>query len=176
MARRLILRFRDLVTEPGATIAEHRTIWRTYGEVWWGWWKRNREISPVKLFAELREEIDASSDKAIKGYLFDTDQNLLFSCRIADIKVAPIGAKIPAPDPRKTPEYYHRAPYAAWFLLRSLEDQGFEELRLYFDAFPTRPDLQSTLDALVRQPIAELDQLRNTDATLWVVQEIEGLR
>ena len=37
----VVLRFRDLVTEPGGTIDEHRRLIAAHGSAWWGWWMRS---------------------------------------------------------------------------------------------------------------------------------------
>ncbi len=171
MAQRVILRFRDLVTEPGGTIAEHRAILRSCGEVWWGWWMRQYETPPRALFAELREQI--SRQGSVIGYLFNTGAASLFSCQVADIKLAPGDTGIGPPEPAKSPEYYHRGRYPAWFLLKSIRDQRFEDLDLVYDSFPTKPELYGTLGQLLNQRVASLEQLRHIDVTLWVVQEKE---
>ena len=49
----IILRFRDLVTQPGATILEHRAIIKNRGSTWWGWWNKAYERVPVDVFRHL---------------------------------------------------------------------------------------------------------------------------
>lgn len=170
MERRVILRFRDLVTEEGGTVKEHREILRSYGEVWWGWWMRQYETSPRELLAELREKIAQAGQ--ILGYLFNTGEGKLFSSTIADIRVAPPGTKIGPPDPERTPEYYSRGRYPAWFLLRLIADQRFEDCNFFYDSFPSRPDLHQEYSKLRNERVRSLEDLRQTDVTLWVIGEV----
>jgi len=166
---RVILRFRDLVTEEGGTVAEHRAILRSAGRVWWGWWMRQYETPPRQLFSRLRQEIEAEG--MILGYLFNTGEGRLFTCKIVDVRVAPPGSTIATPDPSLTPEYYVRGRYPAWFLLTSLDDAQFDKCRFRYESFPTRPEMQATYKELVGQPVRSLDGLRQIDVTLWVVRE-----
>lgn len=50
----VILRFRDLVTAENETIAKHVAVIEKYGYVWWAWWKKGNEKTPVEEFALLR--------------------------------------------------------------------------------------------------------------------------
>src|ERR1019366_8858086 len=115
MPRTLILRFRDLVTEDGGTVSEHLNAISTHGEVWWGWWKKQHELVPRSFFAEIADQIDR--DGFVEGYLFDNGLTKLYVANIAAIQVAPAGGDMLTPDPNKSPAYYHRRPYPAWFLL-----------------------------------------------------------
>jgi hypothetical protein len=46
----LILRFRDLSTSPGETLARHQAIIEKNGHVWWGWWNKQGETVPENAF------------------------------------------------------------------------------------------------------------------------------
>jgi hypothetical protein len=167
METRVILRFRDLVTEEGGTIEEHLAIIKSQGEVWWGWWMRQYETPPRDLFAALLSKIGDEGN--VSAYLFNTGEGRLFSCSITDIKVAPPGTKIGPLDPERTPEYYARGRYPAWFRLSSLEEVRLEDHKLVYESFPSRPELQGTYSQLIDQPIKSLDDLRQIDVTIWVV-------
>jgi hypothetical protein len=169
MERRVILRFRDLVTEEGGSIKEHSDILRSHGEVWWGWWMRQYETPPRMFLGELREKIAQAGQ--VRGYLFNTGEGKLFSCTIADVKVAPPGTKIGPPDPERTPEYYSRGQYPAWFLLRSIADQRFEDCKFFYDSFPSRTELHERYSSFQNKPVKSLDDLRQIDVTIWVVGE-----
>ncbi|MCL4299777.1 MAG: hypothetical protein KJ077_28840 [Anaerolineae bacterium] len=165
----IILRFRDLVTEAGETIRIHRAIVNSFGEVWWGWWMRQYENIPYNLFQELAESIEKAGE--LHGYCFNSGTTELYTVQIKQIAVAPGNGTISSPDPEKTPEYYHMARYPAWFLLRSIEDIHFSDVKFFYDLFLVRPELQEgTLAGLMGQPVASLEQLRQIDVTLWVVQ------
>jgi hypothetical protein len=168
MNEQVIIRFRDLVTELGGTIEDHRAILQSFGEVWWGWFMQPYEVAPRVLFGQMREHIRATGP--MKSMLFDTGQALLYSCIIADIKVSPSSRGISSPDPERSPEYYHRGRYPAWFLLRSIESVvAFDALGLTYRGFPTRPELTGTLGALIGHRIQSPSQLREAKVTLWVV-------
>src|SRR2546423_984034 len=133
--RRVILRFRDLVTDLGGTVAEHRSIMRSFREAWWGWMMRPQEHVPRSEFCELKKEIEKSG--GVDMFLFDTGRPLaLFRCNLAGIAVAPKGTRIGSPEPEKTPEYYNRGRYPAWFRLTSIDDASLDDLSLRFDSFP----------------------------------------
>jgi len=167
MKRELILRFRDLVTENGGTISEHKSILASYGKVWWGWWMRQYEIVPRDLFVEVSEDIERSG--AMRAYLLNTGVGKMYSCRITDLRVAPPGSKIGPPESSITPEYYSRGQYPAWFLLSELKDVKFEDLELTFEWFPTRPDKDGVYRQLIGQNVSSIESLRDIDVTLWVV-------
>lgn len=164
----IILRFRDLVTEPGGTIRRHTTIIRSYGGVWWGWWMRQYETVPYLFFQELAEEIEKVSE--LQGYCFNSGTTELFAVKIKQIAVAPGNGGISSPDPSKTPEYYHETRYPAWFLFESIEHISFSPAKFSYLSFPTRPELEDNLVQLLGQPVASLEQLRHIDVTLWAVQ------
>lgn len=169
--RRMILRFRDLVTEVGGTIAEHRSILRSFDEVWWGWMMRPQENVPRAWFCEARKEIDSGG--AVELFLFDTgsqrQDEALYRCRLSRIAVAPKGTRIGSPEPEKTPEYYNRGRYPAWFQLKTIEGLQFGKIRLYYDSFPSSPT--DMLAALRDTPVDSLEALRHCDVTMWVVRE-----
>lgn len=165
---RIILRFRDLVTEEGGTVAEHTALLRQFGEVWWGWWMRPYESVPRLLFTQLAEAVE--KEGPVKGYLFDSGTSRLYSASLAGVSVAPPGDRVSTPDPRKTPSYYHRGTYPAWFLLNSISEVDFSTVAFWYDSFPTKPEEHATLAQLLGQRVFSLEQLRHIDVTLWVVQ------
>jgi hypothetical protein len=175
MKRTVILRFRDLVTEPGGTIAEHRRILRQEGSVWWGWWMKQWENAPRGFLAEILEEIEATGP--VQGYLFNTGLDLLYSCDIADIRTGLDDAHpISTPDPNKTPDYYHRGRYPAWFLLTQVEDRSFESVHLQYESFPTvvgGREMRKEIERYLKQDVTSLEQLRGRDVTMWVVTATE---
>jgi hypothetical protein len=168
----VVLRFRDLVTEAGGTIHEHLRIRDEQGAVWWGWWMRQSERPPLNLFKSLLEQIDAGVEPA--AWLFDTGQELLHRCRMADLRVAPADETIGPPSLDMTPSYYQRGTYPAWFLLADItatpETNVPEGWR--FAAFPSNPD-RSEHQELVGESVDSLEQLRNTDATIWLIASPE---
>jgi hypothetical protein len=165
----LVLRFRDLVTEPGGTIREHLKIVEARGAVWWGWWMRQYEVPPDELFRELHDTISSGTEPA--AYLLDSGRALLHACRISDVRVAPAGDTIGPPDLDSAPPYYQRGAYPAWFLLSRIAEQGDAIVPKWrYASFPTNPDVAVNA-ALVGAEVESLDQVRNTDATLWLMDQ-----
>jgi hypothetical protein len=169
--KRMILRFRDLVTELGGTISEHRSILRSADEVWWGWMMRPQENVPRTFFCETRQNMNAGSP--VELFLFDTgsqrQDEALFRCRLSKLAVAPKGTRIGSPEPEKTPEYYNRGRYPAWFQLKTIDAVNFAEIHLYYDSFPSSPT--GMLSSMIDHPVDSLEALRHHDVTLWVVRE-----
>lgn len=166
----IVLRFRDLVTEEGGTVSEHRDMINARGFAWWGWWMRQYETPPRDLFAQLRMTLDAGTEPT--GFLFDTGRGRVFSCRFADLRVAPPGMTIGPPDLAASPDYYQRGRYPAWFKLTAIDDADFAALSWRYAAFPSNPEHPANAD-VVGQPVISLDDMRNTDTTLWVVEQEE---
>jgi hypothetical protein len=164
--RKLVLRFRDLVTEPGGTILEHRRVLQDRDTVWWGWWMRQYEESPRAVLGELRDRIDNHEEPEI--YLLDSGEARLFSAVVADLRVGPPGESLVSPDISRTPGYYQRGRYPAWFLLAKIEEDSLKSHNWRFAEFPTNPDKNKEH---VGQQVTSLEQVRETDATLWVMEE-----
>lgn len=170
MTARIVLRFRDLVTSEGDTINEHRSIIRSHGAAWWGWWMRPYETLPRELFGQVLDQIDAEHTPS-DAYLLNTGANKLYSCTIADIRVAAEGSTIASPEPAKTPLYYHQSRYPAWFHLTTITDLAFEDLVWYYHSIPTLPSDRASLAGFVGTRVKDVRDLRTYDTTLWVIDE-----
>ena len=57
----IILRFRDLSTNPGETIAFHREKIKEHSFAGWGWWNKAGETIPAETFIELTDRINKSN-------------------------------------------------------------------------------------------------------------------
>jgi hypothetical protein len=163
----IVFRFRDLVTEPGGTIEEHRRILSVHGSVWWGWWMRQYESAPTDVFAAFASALENGSEPEV--YLFDSGQALLFAARLIDVRVALPGDTIGPPDLATTPDYYQRGSYPAWLRLASIEDTALEDQRWAFVRFPTHPNDEH--GDVSGRAIESLEELRQTDATMWAVRK-----
>jgi hypothetical protein len=178
----LMLKFRDLLTEDGETIAEHRSIIKSYKSVWWGAWiRKGIETPPRKFLAQILNTVDECY-KA-KVYLYDTSRQKIYACEVSDIKVSPIKSGITSPEPEKTPEYYHRNRCPIWFKFISIDDVDFSSLKLYYDSAPTllsendsyqasRSNHIESIDKLSQDgSIRSLRDLTKLNVTMWVLQE-----
>jgi hypothetical protein len=174
MDEQLIIRFRDLTVELGGTIRDHCDLLNRYGEVWWGWFMQPYETVPRVLFGKLLQRIEERN--SIESLLFDTGQGLIYATVISDIRVAPTDRGLQSPDPERSPEYYHRGRYSAWFKLLAILPIKFEERILHFRGFPTRPEMEGILQQLVGTRIDSVNKLRDTKVTLWVIDAPESIR
>jgi hypothetical protein len=114
----IILRFRDLGTVPGATIAEHQKIIDARKFVWWGWWSRRSERIPESSF----RAINARAEKGpLDIFLFDSGQDGLHRAKLMRVEWDKELKLIDSPDPAATPGYYSNRPYYAWFKLTEIE-------------------------------------------------------
>ncbi len=161
------MRFRDLVTEPGGTILEHRRVLDERDTVWWGWWMRQYESPPRDVLGELRDRLDEGVEPVI--FLLDSGQAALYSAVVADLRVGPPDDSLSSPDVSRTPEYYQRGRYPAWFLLASIEDDALTNHRWRFAEFPTNVEKNHDL---VGARVDSVAQVRDSDATLWVMEEL----
>jgi predicted MPP superfamily phosphohydrolase len=138
----LILRFRDLATAPGETLARHRAIRHRKGYVWWGWWNKFGEQVPTELFTRLST---AARQSALDWHLFDSGQNRLHRIKCQDIVWDPQERqRIPSPEQDATPDYYKTQRYFAWFKLTELPDEvvndnilqqfAYEEVTEFFES------------------------------------------
>lgn len=78
----IILRFRDLVTEENDTIKQHQEIIQQHGSVWWAWWNKGTETTPVPEFSFLK---GTAQTEPITVYLVDSGQRLLYRAICTDI-------------------------------------------------------------------------------------------
>lgn len=163
-----VLRFRDLVTEEGGSISEHRRIISKKGSTWWGWWMRQYETCPEVYFKELSRRLEERG--AWRIYLLDSGESKIHRAELRQVLVAPFGNKIATPDASKTPDYYQRGKYPAWFRLSRIEDVDWHSREFYYESFPSRPE-RSDWGQLLGQQVRSIDQLRHIDATLWSVDD-----
>ncbi len=181
----LLLKFRDLITEDGDTIAEHRAIIKSSRSVWWGaWMRKGAEKPPREFLAEILEGL--SKQESVKVYLFDTSQELLYSCSVKNIKVSPIRSGITSPEPDKTPEYYHRNRLPIWFQFTTIDDATFSDLNLYYHSAPSLLSedekyrssqgnrLSSVDERSSDNSLNSLRDLTHMRVTMWVLNEGNG--
>jgi hypothetical protein len=107
----MILRFRDLSTNTGQTIATHSAIVHDKGSVWWGCWKKQGEKIPWALFQTFARH--AQDSVPFEIYLFDTGTLALYKTTLLDIAWDSKGGFTATPDPNLTPEYYGKSTYLA---------------------------------------------------------------
>jgi hypothetical protein len=125
----LILRFRDLSTSPGETLARHQAIIEKNGHVWWGWWNKQGETVPENAFRSILQSITQNGSYDI--FLFDTGQHLLHRAKLVQIEWDRELKLIPTPEPAATPDYYGTSRYFVWFKLSAIESTSLPESELH---------------------------------------------
>jgi hypothetical protein len=125
----VVLRFRDLITAPGETLARHRELCDRYGFTWWGWWNRVDEIVPYPTFTFMKYMF--VTRRTFSVFLFDTASDSLYEAKCNDIHFSPAKATVvPSPQPEATPEYYRNQQYLAWFKFSSIATSPIPESTL----------------------------------------------
>jgi hypothetical protein len=127
---------------------------------------RQYETPPNELLIEIASELDAGREPTI--FLFDSGRALLYKSRIVDIRAAQPGQTIGPPDLAGTPEYYQRGSYPVWFRLAEIAEANLDDQRWTYGVFPTRPDAPPP--DKIGAPVGDADDLRATDATLWLMR------
>jgi len=132
----MVLRFRDLVAK---TIEQHGRLIQEHGFVWWGWWNKPEERVPRTTFQSFTKSIQSQGQ--LSAFLADSGNRLLFGTAIKEIKFPDAEGFIDCPDPEKTPTYYSKNQYKAWFKLISIEQIPIDEIRKW-----TYDEVQEFLD------------------------------
>lgn len=114
----LVLRFRDLATEPGETIERHHAICSGQGRVWWGWWHKAREHVPTRAFEVINEQAEKGS---LEIYLLNAHEKEVYRAKLSQVRWRNDLSSFPTPDASLTPDYYRGRRCKAWFLLTDLE-------------------------------------------------------
>jgi hypothetical protein len=154
MTKTIILRFRDLVTPFGGSIAEHKRMAAENGMVWWSWWKRQTLLGRPTYPA----------------FGFDSGSEKLYLTRLTRIALAPQGLAIKTPDPRLTPEFCHQGEYPAWFLYGpTFHEVPLDSAHLEYHSFPSSAEARESSRGLIGARVTSARQLRQVDATMYAV-------
>ena len=170
----VMLCFRDLVTAPGDSIAQHKRLIDEYGYCWWGWWMKPIEDVPNELLLRI---VRANTNGGSRMFLYDCGLYRLYSVKLTDVAISPTNSGTSSPGIEQTPEYYVHVKCRAWFklveidlVLDSKEPEDMEKLRLikYID-FPSwrRED---THDAFKGKNITSFEELDQMAVTLWHIE------
>lgn len=169
----IVLRFRDMVTEVGETIAEHRKIFRQFGHVWWGWWYRQSEYVPRNVLEGMFAKTNSPS---VQVLLFDSGSLDVYATRASRVVVAPSIVGINSPEYHATPEYYLRGRYPAWFRF-GVDIMAVDVSSLRIIGKPTSgPNFDRIPEVTTQAENVSLSVLRDDRPTFWLSREIEQTR
>lgn len=164
----ILLRFRDLVTEPGGNIEEHRRIIDELGFAWWGWWARSHEKVPKDDLAKL-----LVGRQHFPIILFDSGMMEFYYSKCSKIAVAPGDAGIASPDFRSTPHYYVRGSYPAWFKLHE-DIKTIDRSAFTVTGRPTISETSADAAQSETHPL-DIESLRDERPTLWLIDIEDGI-
>jgi len=166
----VILRFRDLTTGLGETIADHQHIAKTKGSVWWGWWHKYGEAIPDAAFRTLAKR--AKTKAGLPVFLFDSGSLKTYRCLCRDLKWDPLHQKITTPDKNLTPAYYDQKPCLAWFSIVSFKEVSEQAIQKYsyerVDAFFS--ENISRYQSFYGKRVYNFDELKQQERTIWFVR------
>ncbi|MDB1124699.1 hypothetical protein [Vibrio algarum] len=113
-APRIILRFRNARTDVD-TISEHQKLINLHDNVYWGWWKKDTEISQSHLFGE----------QPGSAYIIDTSEEKLY---LAEYSKSFLSEK-EKPTINLVPEYYRENcdKVAGWFVLNRIQEVPYSK-------------------------------------------------
>lgn len=117
----IVLRFRDKGVNVTDTIEEHKKIINSFGYVWWGWWAKDHENTPVRYFKSIR-------DKIINGkcaiFLLNTKTKKVYEATCSQFLFSEkdTEANLSCPEKEKTPSYYNDKELKLWLRLTKIEE------------------------------------------------------
>lgn len=166
----MILRFRDLSTNPGETVRLHREK-ISEGYAWWGWWKKAGEKVPEDTFRAMLQAKDA---EGIPVMLFDTGEGKLYEATIEDVRWDSRLTPGPPPEPERTPDYYAGRVLLAWFKMTSLGKE-LEEATLknwsYLEVDEIFKSPGSAFSVFTSKKVASFEELRHQERTVWFLRQ-----
>lgn len=172
----LILRFRDLSTSRGDTIARHQSIADgPAGSVWWGWWNKEGETIPDAAFRAVA--VAAAEPEGLELLLFDSDRQLVYQARCVEIfwdrLLEPVS---PEKNPDLVPGYYKERRCLAWFRFASILSEPLPESTLQTYSYVEVPDFftsgESGYKPFDGKRIASARELKQQNRTIWFVRDV----
>lgn len=164
-----ILRFRDLVTDDGGTIARHKEIIDSKGYVWWGWWKKAQQEKTPDEFSLLGS---SAKESGLVVYLLDSGQKKLYKANCDEIISSTKTPSTPPENAEFTPEYYKTKELFAWFRLSKIEEvapsllQGFSNV----ESKTLFVDKEVNYSRFDNKKICSLDELIQQNRTVWFIR------
>lgn len=171
VVKTVILRFRDLVTRKGETIALHREVIEKREFVWWGWWNKAGERIPDEVFRRLKQ----ATPPGLPLLLVDSGRHQVFRAVCTDILWSATQEAVPSPRKQATPAYYKDQLYRAWFKFSEISPDSLDESILQSYTY-VRVDSffeggASRYLPFYDKRIYSLDELIQQNRTMWFVRD-----
>lgn len=171
----MILRFRDLSTNPGETIIFHQEKIKKHGYTWWGWWNKAGETIPHTAFQTFMSAIDTIG--YIDVFLFDTGTRSLYPAKMEEIHWDQRFREINSPSRYVTPDYYGERKLKAWFKLKEIGDGINDESALHQWSYVEVDELFETKKSIFQifngKQISSFEELRHQERTVWFVRDFK---
>jgi 3',5'-cyclic AMP phosphodiesterase CpdA len=157
------------------TIWQHKKLIDDYGYCWWGWWKANSPTDDLFPHTEGFEHLVESGPTDVG--LFSISLGRAYVARVTAVSTH-AGSPIPSPELGRTPLYYRKTPYPAWFKLESIErvdgrtiteeseleaEEGLYQFDLLESRFRKIEDIDATVQWLERPQISPITDIVQTD-------------
>lgn len=165
----IILRFRDLVTESGKTIEEHKEIIYEKNFVWWAWWNKGNEKTPVAALSEFNE---LSKEQPQKIYLIDSGNNKLYYAMCSEIIYNSIKT-MDSPEKKATPPYYCDNKYHVWFKFTKIEECENDTIKnySYVDVKTLFEKGEDDYSLFNNKMVFDTNELIQQNRTLWFIRD-----
>jgi predicted phosphodiesterase len=166
-----LFRYRDLVAD---TLTEHRTIIKSAGACWWGWWKRPTEDSRMEIWNDLKAR--ATKDAPVTVGLFNSGTGRMRLAKVIEVILPTQGGGhpiVPAGESALIPSYYRKSPFSvAWMKFSEISSTDAPLFGSYsFAAAPSLPSYPPVvLDRFNGKVIKDADELRGMDTTIWLIR------
>ncbi len=169
-----MLCFRDLVTAPGDSIAQHKKLIDHYGYCWWGWWMKPIEDVPNDLLLKI---VRTNSNGGSHILLYDCGQYRLYRVKITDVGISPTNVGMSSPGIEQTPEYYVHVKCRAWFKFVGVDLVPDSKEKLHLIKYVDFPSWrrEETHDHFKGKNISSFEELDQMAVTLWHVEVPENL-
>jgi hypothetical protein len=170
---KFLFRYRDLSAD---TLPSHTEIIKKEGSCWWGWWKRPTESGRAEIWEALESEIK-SNGSALVG-LFDSGSGVVHTAKIVEVRrpnlendqaVPVVLSKEELP---LIPSYYRESRHSrGWMKITEISTTLDFFGKHSYVASPPLPQYSETqLARLKNKRIADADELRAMDTTIWEVR------
>lgn len=173
----IVLRFRDKGENVVNTIKEHTDkINSSLGYVWWGWWAKDHEFSPLDYFKIIENRIK-EADPGFSIFLLHTKTKKLYLAECDKIMYSEDAR--PSPDPEATPKYYSKVSAKLWLKFRSIKETdsnlllnnvySFQQDSKTF--FSTKREKNHIIAAFAGYKLSSFDVFTLQDRTIWFLRK-----
>ena len=178
----IVLRFRDKGDNIFDTIEKHKEIINNAKidkdkYVWWGWWAKEYEHTPVEYFKVIEEKINKKPD-SVKVFLLHTKKKTLYEAKCTSILFDENDNPLSSPEIDKTPEYYNNQKQKLWLKFNEIKEKEIETI--LSGKYSFLPDSKLFLKGIENNrlyasfancKVAEIDEFLIQKRTMWFLRK-----